>query len=59
MNPNWTGRSARSLSECRFTDDADPFVRSKEPGYPAAWWIAVAIIAMVTIPLAVAHGVAL
>ena len=26
MNPNWTGRAARSLSECRFTDDANPFI---------------------------------
>jgi len=28
MNPNWTGRAARTLSECRFTDDANPFERS-------------------------------
>ena len=47
MSPNWTGRSARTLSECRFTDDADPFERHRNPShYSVAWWVSVCICAL-------------
>jgi len=57
MNPNWTGRSARTLSECRFTDDADPFERQESRGYGGAWWAAIVVIAVVGVMLIV-HGAA-
>ena len=46
MNPNWTGRSARTLSECRFSDDADPFERHRNTGYGTAWWVAICIVSL-------------
>lgn len=46
MNPNWTGRSARTLSECRFSDDADPFERHRNTDYRPAWWVAICIVSL-------------
>jgi len=42
VNPNWTGRSARSLSECRFWD-ADPIEHGPARASSADIWLAVAI----------------
>jgi hypothetical protein len=56
-SPNWTGRAARTLSECRFTDDANPFERSdRRTDYGAAWWTAVVVIALVGAMLIVHVG---
>lgn len=47
MNPNWTGRSARTLGECRFSDDADPFERHRNSSnYGTAWWVAICVVSL-------------
>lgn len=56
MNPNWTGRAARSLSECRFTDDADPFIRETRTEKAAGFVLAVVI--GVVLALLLVHGLA-
>jgi hypothetical protein len=54
MNPNWTGRAARTLSECRFTDDANPFEKSAPRPYTAAWWVSLCIVSLLGL-MAVVH----
>lgn len=56
MSPNWTGRAARSLSECRFTDDADPFIRETRTEKAAGFVLAVVI--GVVLALLLVHGLA-
>lgn len=55
-SPNWTGRAARTLSECRFTEDADPFVRDTSKDYSYPWWVAIWAIATVGLMLIVHFG---
>jgi hypothetical protein len=55
MSPNWTGRSARTLSECRFTDDADPFQRFASRRENTAS-VVLAIVIGVLLSLALVHG---
>ncbi len=57
MNPNWTGRSARTLSECRWSDDADPFERHRNTDYGVAWWVSVCIVALLGAMAIVHFGV--
>jgi hypothetical protein len=54
MNPNWTGRAARTLSECRFTDDANPIERSAPRPYTAAWWVSLCVVSLLGL-MAVVH----
>lgn len=56
MSPNWSGRAARTMSECRFTDDADPFERSSRAKTSNAEIFAY-IVGLVLV-LAVVHFVA-
>ena len=55
MNPNWTGRAARSLSECRFTDDANPFIgrRAKTSNGEIAAYILALLVVLLVVNLVV------
>jgi hypothetical protein len=58
MNPNWTGRTARTLGECRFADDADPIERHRNSSnYGTAWWVAVCIVSLLGAMAIVHFGV--
>ncbi len=50
MNPNWTGRSARTLDECRFWN-ADPIERSHRHEGIAGLVLAVVIGVMLALAL--------
>lgn len=57
MNPNWTGRAARTLGDCRFTDDADPFSRdAAESRTEKALGVLLAVVIGVALAWLLVHG---
>lgn len=46
MNPNWTGRAARTLNDCRFWD-ADPVIRFRDDSETRSERFAGVILAIV------------